>query len=252
MQQRSLGAVLDHGASIEDVLFPRSDVRLEGVSVTAALLLVDAVASDDRRDTRAAYGGDAGCTRPITVSCPNAPWGQKLVLNSARDRRPEQLDVFKPFLRQQYAAGITNGRTLFQQIRERGFRGGYSTLTPYRRTLKAGTTPAAPAEIPSPRRVTSWIMRPCGRLSTQEVEHLDQAQPGVPRHRAGLRPRPGFYDLVRNRRGQLLPAWIRQAEQSDVLLSQTSPRSFARTSTLSPPASPANGPLEGLKAMSIA
>ncbi|MFF1399419.1 transposase [Streptomyces sp. NPDC058287] len=24
-------------------------------------------------------------------------------------------------------------------------------------------------------------------------------------------------DLVRNRRGQLLPAWIRQAEQSDVL-----------------------------------
>ncbi|NEA76938.1 ISL3 family transposase [Streptomyces sp. SID13588] len=73
------------------------------------------------------------------------------LLDSARDRRPEKLDAFKPFLQQQYAAGITNGRTLFQQIRERGFRGGYSTLTPYLRTLKAGTAPAAPADIPSPR-----------------------------------------------------------------------------------------------------
>ncbi|WP_053666414.1 hypothetical protein [Streptomyces sp. MMG1121] len=72
-----------------------------------------------------------------------------------RDRRTEQSDAFKPYLQQQYAAGITNGRTLFQQVRERGFPGGYSTLAAYLRTLQAGTAPAVPAEIPSPPRITA-------------------------------------------------------------------------------------------------
>ncbi|MEV6113006.1 ISL3 family transposase [Streptomyces sp. NPDC052109] len=139
------------------------------------------------------------------------------LLDSARDRRPEKLDAFKPFLQQQYAVGITNGRILFQQIRERGFRGGYSTLTPYLRTLKAGTAPTAPAEIPSPRRITSWIMRNRELLSTQEVEHLDQARLACPDIARACDLARAFTDLVRNRRGQLLPAWIRQAEHSDVL-----------------------------------
>ena len=81
------------------------------------------------------------------------------LISSARDRRPEQLDAFKPYLQQQYAAGVTSGRTLFREIHERGFRGGYSTLTAYLRTLQAGTAPSAPGEIPSPRRITAWIMR---------------------------------------------------------------------------------------------
>ncbi|MFD5326887.1 hypothetical protein [Streptomyces sp. NPDC127092] len=95
------------------------------------------------------------------------------LLDSARDRRPEKLDAFWPFLRQQYVAGIPNGRTLFRQIRERGFRGGYSTLTLYLRTLKAGTAPAAPAE--SRARAGSL---------------LDHAQPRAPQRRGGRSPRP--------------------------------------------------------------
>ncbi|MFG3285255.1 ISL3 family transposase [Streptomyces sp. NPDC048111] len=138
------------------------------------------------------------------------------LLDSARDRRSERLDAFKPYLQQQYAAGITDGRTLFRQIRERGYGGGYSTLTLYLRTLKAGTAPAAPGEIPSPRRITAWIMRNRDCLSTQEVEHLDQARLACPNIARACDLARAFTDLVRNRRGQLLPAWIRQAEQSDV------------------------------------
>lgn len=44
------------GASIEEVLFPGIDVRMEGVSVTAAMLVVDV----------------AACGRP--PSCPNCRW----------------------------------------------------------------------------------------------------------------------------------------------------------------------------------
>jgi transposase len=106
---------------------------------------------------------------------------------------------------------------LFREIRERGFRGGYSTLTPYLRTLKAGTAPAAPAEIPSPRRITAWIMRNRDLLSSQEIEHLDQARLACPDIAQACDLARAFTDLVRNRRGQLLAAWIRQAEQSDVL-----------------------------------
>nr|BFD88396.1 hypothetical protein StreXyl84_77970 [Streptomyces sp. Xyl84] len=127
------------------------------------------------------------------------------------------MDAFKPYLQQQYAAGITHGRVLFRQIRERGFRGGYSTLTPYLRTLKAGTALAAPAEIPSPRRITSWIMRNRNRLSTQEIEHLVQARLACPDIARACDLARVFTDLVRNRRGQLLSVWIRQAERSDVV-----------------------------------
>ncbi|GHG45491.1 hypothetical protein [Streptomyces hydrogenans] len=49
------------------------------------------------------------------------------LLSSSLDRRPEQVDAFKPYVQQQCAAGVTSGRTLFRAIHERGFRGGYST-----------------------------------------------------------------------------------------------------------------------------
>ncbi|WP_343240032.1 transposase [Streptomyces sp. SID12488] len=97
------------------------------------------------------------------------------LLNSTRDRRPKKLDGFKPFLQQQYAAGITNGRTLFKQIRERGFRGGYSTLTPYLRTLKAWHGPGRSSGNPEPA-----------------PDHLlDRAQPRAPQPPGGRAPRPG-------------------------------------------------------------
>lgn len=54
------------GASIEDVLFPGIDVRLEGVSVTAALLFVDAVA----------------CGRP--PCCPGCLWRGRRVHSTYR------------------------------------------------------------------------------------------------------------------------------------------------------------------------
>jgi len=139
------------------------------------------------------------------------------LISSARDRRPEQLDAFKPYLQQQYAAGVTSGRALFQEIRERGFLGGYSTLTAYLRTLHAGTAPAAPAEIPSPRRITSWIMRNRDRLSTKDLEQLDQVRLACPDIARACDLARAFTDLVRNRRGQLLPDWIRQAERSGLV-----------------------------------
>ncbi|MEV0373356.1 hypothetical protein AB0I10_26685 [Streptomyces sp. NPDC050636] len=82
------------------------------------------------------------------------------LLASARDRRGVPRNRFKPFLQAEFAAGRTNGTELFQRLREQGYRGGYSTLTRNLRTVRAGTAPPAPAEIPSPRRIS-------GRCSTE-------------------------------------------------------------------------------------
>ncbi|MFF8028718.1 transposase [Streptomyces sp. NPDC007896] len=59
-----------------------------------------------------------------------------VLLASARDRRNVPLDRFKPYLQTEFAAGNTVSTELYQQIRERGFRGGCSTLSRYVGTLR--------------------------------------------------------------------------------------------------------------------
>ena len=97
------------------------------------------------------------------------------LLTSARDRRSVPLDRFKPFLQAEFAAGRAHGTELFQCLREQGYRGGYSTLTRYLRTVRSGTAPPAPAEMPSPRRITGWIMQDRGNLSAHGAEGLEEA-----------------------------------------------------------------------------
>ncbi len=145
------------------------------------------------------------------------------LLASARDRRNSPLDRYKPFLQAQFAAGNTNAAELYQQIRERGFRGGYSTLTRYVRSLGNNTAVPAPADIPSPRTVTGWIMRPRDSLSTKESADLEQARLACPDITHACNLARAFTDLVRHRRGNVLGEWIRQAEKSDL----PSIRSFA-------------------------
>ncbi|WP_053666415.1 transposase [Streptomyces sp. MMG1121] len=60
-------------------------------------------------------------------------------------------------------------------------------------------------------------MRTRDRLSTKEIEQLDQARLACPDIARACDLARAFTDFVRKRRGQLLPAWIRRAEQSDVV-----------------------------------
>ena len=136
------------------------------------------------------------------------------LLASARDRRSVSLDRFKPFLQAQFALGNTSGTTLFEQLREQGYRGGYSTLTRYLRTVRIGTALPAPAELPSPRRITSWIMQTRENLLPRHASHLDEVRLACPDIAATCDFAHAFTDLLRNRRGFLLNDWIRQAERT--------------------------------------
>ncbi|WP_190174669.1 hypothetical protein [Streptomyces mirabilis] len=95
-----------------------------------------------------------------------------VLLASARDRRNVPLDRFKPYLQSEFATGNTVATELYQQIRERGFHGGYSTHSRYVGTLLDGTAVPAPAPIPTPRKITGWIMRPRENLPSRETRAL--------------------------------------------------------------------------------
>ncbi|MER5536709.1 hypothetical protein [Streptomyces mirabilis] len=101
-------------------------------------------------------------------------------LASTRDRRNIPLDRFKPYLQAEFAAGNTVATELYQQIRERGFRGVYSTLSHYVGTLRDGTAVPAPAPIPAPRTITGWIMRPRENLPPRETHALEQVRRACP------------------------------------------------------------------------
>ncbi|MGW1894925.1 transposase [Streptomyces sp. NPDC002004] len=57
-------------------------------------------------------------------------------------------------------------------------------------------------------------MRSRDRLSVEEIEQLDQVRLACPDNARAHDLARAFTDPARNRRGQLLAAWIRQAERS--------------------------------------
>ncbi|WP_051817351.1 transposase [Kitasatospora sp. NRRL B-11411] len=79
------------------------------------------------------------------------------------------------------------------------------------------------ANVPSPRRITSWIMRPTGTLTEREQDRLLNVRIACPDIARAYDLARCFHDLMTNRLGTLLPDWIDQAEQD----APTPIRSFA-------------------------
>ena len=162
---------------------------------------------DDQRHRPPARTGPQDCP-PLQGDQPGRTPGPSL-----RPKPSGVLDPFKPYLNNRFVAGCTSSRQLFNEIRARGYRGGYSTLTPYLAKLGAGTADPIRAEIPSPRRITSWIMRPRETLSELDEGRLLDVKIACPDIARACDLARCFRDLLVNRRGGLLPEWIRQAEQ---------------------------------------
>ncbi|MFH8717356.1 transposase [Streptomyces zaomyceticus] len=79
-------------------------------------------------------------------------------------------------------------------------------------SLREGTAEPVRAAIPSPRRITSWIMRPRETLTDDEQERLLDVRIACPDVARACDLARCFHDLLVNRRGGLLLEWIRQAE----------------------------------------
>ncbi|MEU7965559.1 ISL3 family transposase [Streptomyces sp. NPDC049097] len=136
------------------------------------------------------------------------------LLASARERRLNgALEPFKAYLNPRYteAQGQVSGTRLFLEIQARGYRGSRQVVRKHLAALRAGTAEPARADIPSPRKITSWIMRPRETLTQSQDERLLQVRLACSDITRACDLARVFADPVRYRRGYLLLEWIRQA-----------------------------------------
>jgi len=70
-----------------------------------------------------------------------------VLIASARDRRPRQLDSYRPYLQQRFADGCTYAGQLYREIHEHGYRGNHQAVRLYIRTLRGGTAAAEPPRL---------------------------------------------------------------------------------------------------------
>ncbi|MER6418219.1 ISL3 family transposase [Streptomyces sp. NPDC001137] len=138
------------------------------------------------------------------------------LLASARDRRPNGvLEPFKAYLNARFAEnqGQVSGTRLFLEIHERGYRGSRQVVRKHLAALRADTAEPVRVDIPSPRKITSWIMQPRDTLTESQDKRLLAVRLACPDITRACDLARTFADLVRHRRGYLLLEWIRQAEQ---------------------------------------
>ncbi|MBO0653792.1 transposase [Streptomyces triculaminicus] len=138
------------------------------------------------------------------------------LLASANYRRPRNvLKPFKPYLNARFTdtSGEVSGSRLFLEIQERGYRGSRVVVRWHLAALREGTAEPIRADIPSPRKITSWIMRPRETLTESQEERLLQVRLACPDIARACDLARTFADLVRHQRGHFLLEWIRQAEQ---------------------------------------
>ena len=85
-----------------------------------------------------------------------------------RSGRPGKLDAFKPYLEERLRAGVWNAKVLLREIRERGYKGGYTILTDWLRPQRHAAKVVAVRrfETPAGRQAqVDW-----GHLGTLETE----------------------------------------------------------------------------------
>jgi hypothetical protein len=79
---------------------------------------------------------------------------------------------YEPYLRKRGNSGSTDAAILWQEIRARGYPGGYSSVRNYLARRNA-PMPAPALQPPKPRTVTAWIMTRPARLDPGDKAILD-------------------------------------------------------------------------------
>jgi transposase len=139
------------------------------------------------------------------------------LLGQSRVRRNGLLEAHKTYLQQRCAEGVTGTGQLLAEIQGRGYRGGERTLRRYLIAIRGtSTTPPPPPAPPNSRTITSWIMRPPAKLNDQDTAALTAACDTCPDLATIRNLARGFTDLVRERGGKRLKAWIEQAQQASI------------------------------------
>jgi transposase len=136
------------------------------------------------------------------------------LLASAGDRGAGVLDPFTDYVQDRFQAGCTNSMQLYRELLAFGYAGGYHVVNRYVTSIRKGVAIPTLAVTPSPRTITSWIMRPQETLRASDSAQLETARNACPEIAAACDLAREFTDMVRHRQGHLLRDWIQKAELS--------------------------------------
>jgi hypothetical protein len=110
------------------------------------------------------------------------------------------LDPFKPYLHERVFQGVSNSTALLAEIIERGYTGGYSTLSRCLRPLFPDDPTAGLPPHPTPpavRRVAGWITGlPC-HLDPADAVRLNEIRARCPEVDVAVRHVAGFARMIK-------------------------------------------------------
>jgi transposase len=145
-----------------------------------------------------------------------------------RAERPGQLAPFAPYLRERWAAGCHNATRLWQELREHGFRGSYTSVAlyvapwrgagyRYRGQPEKRRDAASPPEARvTPRQVCWLLLRSCDELTDEERAYLARLQVACPQAACVAGFVAQFAAVLREHDVDGLYAWLRRAEESGI------------------------------------
>lgn len=109
--------------------------------------------------TMAAIAAELGLSRNTVRRFAHAADPGELLVRDWTPRSASILRHHEPYLRQRWNVGCINATVLWQEIRARGYPGGYSSVRDYLARFRGNVVMPVPApEPPKPRTVTAWIM----------------------------------------------------------------------------------------------
>ncbi|MFG6194156.1 ISL3 family transposase [Nonomuraea sp. JJY05] len=168
------------------------------------------------RDLRA-IAAELGLARNTVRRFARAATPEELLVKDGTGRRPRGLDAFEPYLRQRWNDGCANAEQLYQELRERGYRGAPTTVRQYLQPWRSDTTrkPPLPAP-PTVRQATGWLLRNPATLTADEQRHLDALTTACPPLARLYDHVRAFADMMVNRHGHHLERWMAAADADDL------------------------------------
>lgn len=145
-----------------------------------------------------------------------------------RAERPGQLAPFAGYLRERWGAGCHNATRLWHELRDRGFRGSYTSVAlyvapwrvvgyRYRGQPKKRRESSSPTEARvTPRQVCWLLLRPCDDLTDDERAYLAQLHAACPQAAFVAGFVATFAALLREHDVDGLYTWLRRAEESGI------------------------------------
>ena len=97
---------------------------------------------------------------------------ETLPVYGPRAKRASKLDTLKPYLEERLKAGVWNACVLMRELRERGYKGGYTILTDWLRPQRQAASVVAVRRFETPpghQAQATSSTQTCGAMATQAL-----------------------------------------------------------------------------------